>query len=286
MHIVLNIGLRRAARRGLAKAEATLLRHLPARRNTAMVVPPGAVTLVYRSRNTGFAEVLVRQARAAGLRVYLWGLDGVAAPLAADTIGHGPGLRSVLHTRLVEAAGLADSDYLVVCDDDVEFAVGGFKELLQIAAEGGFMVCQPAHVRDSHYSFAFTRGRFSLTARRTHFVEIGPMVVIHPAFRGRVFPMRAALGMGWGAEVEWHSALRPGEYLGIVDAVQVRHRGEIGVEYDTAAEQARLDMILREAGFERSLDMCAVIEPWYRWRRGSADRSSFLKKRSKRLLSV
>lgn len=189
----------------------------------------------------------------------------MAPSLAEHTVGSGPGLRSALHTRLVQEGALARDEYLVMCDDDAAFVVGGLRDFLQIAVEGGFMVSQPAHLRDSYYTSPFTCGRPQLTARATGFVEIGPLVVIHPAFRDRVFPMREDLGMGWGAEVQWHSALRNGEHFGIVDAVRIRHCGPIGTDYDTGAERIRLNQALRAAGFRDSREMCTTLKRWYRW---------------------
>ena len=265
--VVLNLGLRRAARRLWAIAETAILPTLPLRLDASTLVPRCAMTLIYRGRNSGIVEKLVEQANAAKIRVLLWALDDVTDSLAPYTFGQGRGSRSVLQTRLVQACGLGDDEYLVMSDDDVGFVVGGFSQFLKITVEAGFMVSQPAHIRDSHYNFAFTCGQACLTARSTHFVEIGPMVAIHPAFRDRVFPMRAELGMGWGAEVEWHSALRPGEHFGIIDAVRMRHCNPAGVDYDTAIERARLEQILTAAGFHQSEDMCKIIEPWFRWRR-------------------
>ena len=267
MAIVLNWGLRKLPRRLGAKVAAGVLPFLPQGGDSAAPVPDTVMILIYRLRNAGYVEQLVRQAQCANTRVLLWGLDGVAPSLAQLTVGAGPGTRSHLLTKLVEQARLAPSDYLLVCDDDAVFAVGGLRDFLQIAVKAQFMVSQPAHTLDSHYNFAFTCGRPHLIARTTHFVEIGPVVLIHPAFRTRVFPMRDDLGMGWGAEVEWHSALSAGEFFGIVDAVLIRHCSPAGVDYNTEVEARRLAQFLLAAGYKTSEDMCKTIGRWYRWGR-------------------
>jgi hypothetical protein len=263
--IVLNLGLRRVARHLAGYVERQALPHLPVRRDKSIIVPPVTMSLIYRNRNLRLVENLVTEAQNLNARLLLWGLDGIAPSLADYTIGSGPGLRGALHTRLIQEGRVASDDYIIMCDDDVEFSVGGLRDFVQIAVEAGFMVSQPAHLRSSHYTFSFTCGRPHLTARATNFVEIGPIVLIHSAFRDRVFPMSDDLGMGWGTETLWYLARRPGERFGIVDAVRIRHCNPMGLDYDTGPERDRLNRILEEAGFQSIHEMCTTTGRWYRW---------------------
>ena len=222
--------------------------------------------LIYRQRNAPLVEKLASEAASTGLRVLLWGLDGACPSLAGWTVGDGPGARNVLLSRLFDLAAPNPNEYVLIADDDIEFAVGGLAQFVALAHHAGFMLAQPTHTLDSHYSFRFTCGRPHLLARSTLFVEIGPMVLVHPAFRGRVFPLHAHLGMGWAEAVYWHKARAPGERFGMIDAVRVRHLSPVGLDYDTMLEQGQLDQTLEEEGVPDLLQMLRTVDRWFRWR--------------------
>ena len=59
-------------------------------------------------------------------------------------------------------------------------------------------------------------------ARRTTFVEIGPIFAFRRAWTPRILPFPAAHTMGWGLELDWFDLERSGARLGIVDAVPIR----------------------------------------------------------------
>jgi len=251
--------------RTLGQAEKLLLPLLPLRITEPPVWPELAMTLVYRLRNVPLVERLVKQAEHAGARPVFWGLEGVAPSLAAYTIGSGPGLRSTLHNRLIECGRVPAGAYLIMSDDDIAFEVGSLRDFVALALESRFMVCQPAHLRDSYYSFPITLGHALLVARATTFVETGPITLLHPGFRSRVFPM--ADGMGWGEETKWFMALAEGEQNGIIDAVRIRHCSPVSAEYDTAPENARLRAALDRAGLRSTQEICRTLQRRYRWDR-------------------
>ncbi len=221
--------------------------------------------LVYRRRNAHLVKQLATEAASIGMRVLLWGLDGTCPSLANWTVGDGPGARNVLLSRLFNLAAPDSNEYVLIADDDIEFAVGGLARFLVLAHQAGFMLAQPTHMLDSHYSFRFTCGQPHLLARSTLFVEIGPMVLVHPAFRGRVFPLHAHLEMGWAEAVYWHKARARDERFGMIDAIRIRHLSPVGLDYDKMLEQRQLDQTLDEEGVPTIHHMLCTVDRWFRW---------------------
>jgi hypothetical protein len=114
-------------------------------------------------------------------------------------------------------------DWLLVVDDDVVLP-GGFVDALVLLAERfAFSLAQPAHRRRSHAAWEVTRRRPGLLARRTAFVEIGPVTAFHRDTFAALLPF-PELRYGWGLDLHWAAlAAERGWRLGIVDALAVRH---------------------------------------------------------------
>ena len=114
---------------------------------------------------------------------------------------------------------------------------------------------------------AITAARRLSVARRTSFVEIGPLFVVGPRWRDRIVPFPEERGMGWGLELEWHELHREGCELGIVDAVRVRHLGERGEGYDFRTDVHRVHAELEERGFDSWQDVQRTLATWRPWQR-------------------
>ena len=110
---------------------------------------------------------------------------------------------------------------LLLVDDDVVLP-RGFLDLFLLAAErAGLKLAQPAHAFASHAAWPVTRRRPGLMARRTRFVEIGPVTAVHADAFGALLPF-PALHMGWGLDAHWAAAAAgAGLALGVVDATPV-----------------------------------------------------------------
>ena len=227
----------------------------------------GAFACVYRARNAGIVGHLVEQALTARLDIALWALDESVSALQQWTRGVGHGARVPLLNELTAKLPIGSLQTLVIADDDVMFATGTLPELLRIAEDGGFGLAQPAHAPDSHYSHALTRRRILTTARLTTFVEIGPIVVIRAPWITRVVPFPDQYGMGWGLDVVWSDLRMDGCRLGIVDAIEIRHVGPAGREYDLVPERARLAQLCHARGLRRIEDIQQTLARWPAWRR-------------------
>ena len=217
---------------------------LAARRLT-LPAPELHVVSIYRRRNAATLLELLESALRCGSAVSLWALDQVAPSLARWTAGSGPGTRFALANRL-----LADRppSWCVVADDDVRFRHGDVVRLVRFAQALGLDIAQPAHALGSHVSHSFTRRAPFRVARRTSFVEIGPVVVFGPLALPHVLPLPEE-GMGWGTEAAWAQlGEREGLRLGIVDAVTIRHLQPPGGGYAAEAEREAALARLQAAG--------------------------------------
>lgn len=261
----------RRGRRRVRDLARPLARAFEDRRRPAVVevrpAPPALLVSVYRRANEATVAPLVREARARGWAVALWALDEAAPSLAEWTVGGGPGARVDLLNRLVATLDPGPDEYVVLADDDVSLIRGSLGELLNVAERCGLALAQPAHARSSHATYPFTFARPGLNARRTDFVEIGPLLCIAPSWRDRILPFPEGYGMGWGLELEWAALSAGGCPVGIVDAVRVRHTGPPATRYDQAPERARVNDLLDRHGRSSMEDLQVVRAAWWRWQR-------------------
>ena len=219
---------------------------------------------VYRARNSAVVERLLA---AGGDRwdVHLWALDAESPSLADLTHGTGSGGKPELLQRLLDGSPPSPSSWVVLSDDDYRFRRGSLVDLLALARTANLDLAQPAHRRFVNASHHITLVRPRVIARRTHFVEIGPLVVMSPAGRSALLPFPKAL-MGWGIEALWGAASLEGRIVaGIVDAVTIEHLGRVAGEYDRAAASTEIDRFVEEAGLTSLGDVLVNVD---RWRRG------------------
>jgi hypothetical protein len=129
---------------------------------------------------------------------------------------------SIVNELVAELAGF---NWAILCDDDVELPPGFLDDFLKLAERFDFALCQPARTQDSFIDHAFVRRAPGLLARRTRFVEIGPLTCIRREAFPLIFPFDELVGMGWGLDFIWPVRIeRAGLRMGIVDAVPVAHR--------------------------------------------------------------
>lgn len=231
----------------------------PVRRTLGWAAPVehGVTVLsVYRRRN---AEALqqVLSDLPAGWSLRLWGLDGVHPALASHTVGAGPGGRLTIFNRLLDEGRPAErSSALVLLDDDCRFVVGGLPSLLGTGLALHFDVFQPAHSALSHCSYEAVRRRRGLVARRTGFVEQGPVVVLSAAGQRALLPFSTDTAMGWGEDVRWVVQARDEQLqMGIVDSVCLRHSEPPASAYDRGPEETQLQSALLAAGAASLTDL-------------------------------
>jgi glycosyltransferase involved in cell wall biosynthesis len=135
-----------------------------------------------------------------------------------------PTPKYVLLNRLLAEEELASYDYVLTMDDDIVIPAGFLDLFIGVQAGVGFDLAQPARTLNSHVDHPIVLQQRGVVARKTLFVEIGPVVSFGQKIHDLVFPFDETNPMGWGFENVWSHLLRVrGFSQGIVDAVPVDH---------------------------------------------------------------
>lgn len=157
---------------------------------------------------------------------YALGATGDADPaLAEQTVltGLDGGKFENLNRLLAAAAPAAAPDWMIAADDDVELAPRFLDRFVSLCERLGLDIAQPAQTMRSHAAWRVTRRRPFSLARRTQYVEIGPLTAFSRRAAAELTPF-PELRFGWGLDNHWAALARErGWRLGIVDALPVRH---------------------------------------------------------------
>ncbi len=148
--------------------------------------------------------------------------------LAARTVlsGLAGGKFENLNRLLAAAPTLAGCDWLVVSDDDVELAPRFLDRALALCERLQLDLAQPAQTMRSHAAWRVTRRRPFSLARRTNYVEIGPVTIFSRRAAAELTPF-PELRFGWGLDSHWGALARErGWRLGILDSLPVRHEAQ------------------------------------------------------------
>ncbi|XTI71613.1 hypothetical protein ACQAYK_07880 [Acidithiobacillus sp. AC3] len=155
-------------------------------------------------------------------------------------------------------------DWLLLCDDDIEVEEGFLDIIIGLSEKYDFAVSQPARTVDSYTDHPIVQLMPGLRARRTRFVEIGPLVCIRRDAMHLLLPFSESAGMGWGLDLIWPKHLESAEMrMGIVDAAPVAHRLRPPANlYDSS--DALQEMFWRLAGHEHLTfdDAFTVLEAY------------------------
>jgi GT2 family glycosyltransferase len=141
---------------------------------------------------------------------------------------------------------VAGFDWLVLVDDDVLLRRGFLDRFLAVAEHHDLVLAQPAHAFRSHAAWPVTRRVPGVLARRTRFVEQGPVTAIRADAFPELLPF-PDLQMGWGIDSYWAAvAENRGWPVGVVDATPVRHLRPVASNYPRDAALAEAAAFLRD----------------------------------------
>jgi hypothetical protein len=196
-----------------------------------------------------------------------WAGVGVESPsdaAAAVTVERlaAPAPKFVVVNRLL--AGWQAFDYVLVCDDDIRVPRGFLDAFLSWQLGCDFALAQPARTRSSYADRKFVRAVRGLRARRTRFVEIGPLFSMRADLAARLVPFDESSPMGWGYDFVWPLvAEAAGLKLGVVDATPVDHslRAQASAYSKKEAARAMIAYLGRHPHLEKR-DAFSVLETW------------------------
>lgn len=165
-----------------------------------------------------------------------------------------------LLNELLAETPLNTYDYVVVCDDDIVCPHRFLDSLLGVQEKYGFALAQPARTEESYTDHPIVEAHRGLLARRTQFVEIGPVFSIHSSAFDVLLPFDMRSPMGWGYEQIWaYEALQHGWSLGIIDGCPVDHglRKPVANYAWRDAKQQQLELLATRPHLP--LDVCLTV---------------------------
>lgn len=172
-----------------------------------------------------------------------------------------------LLNELLRDVDLHAVDHLLVCDDDVRVPRGFMDAFIGWQQHLGFALAQPARTLNSCIDHALVRQRPWLHARRTRFVEIGPVFSLERALFDTLLPFDEASPMGWGYDLVWPLQVeRAGAAMGVIDATPVDHSlRERGESYSWQGERQAMSDFLAQRPYLDAREAFQVLRRYPRW---------------------
>jgi hypothetical protein len=155
------------------------------------------------------------------------------------------------------------ADWTVVIDDDVCLPRHFLDCFVALSEAFEFQLAQPAQTLASHAAWPSARRVPFRIARRTNFVEIGPVTGFSRTAAAELLPF-PELKMGWGLDLYWAAlAEERGWKLGVIDALPVRHEWRpVGGAYSAADATAEAQRFLADKPYIHADQAGATIEEY------------------------
>lgn len=161
----------------------------------------------------------------------------------------------VLLNKILSVQSLEAYDFVMICDDDIALPRAFIETYLDLVLRYDFALAQPARTHNSYIDWHFVEQLDGLTARRTRYVEIGPLFSVRQDAFSVIFPFDESVYMGWGCDFVWpclieKRALR----MGIIDATPVDHSMRAPAKYykHSRAAQSMEDYLSRNSHLSKS----------------------------------
>lgn len=153
-----------------------------------------------------------------------------------------------INAELQQYGSLDEFDWIVVTDDDVMLPAKFLDRFLYLTSRYDLKIAQPAHRFHSFASFAITKRQWAVLARRTTFVECGPLTAFHRSTFGKILPFPSSR-WAWGLDLYWADiARREGWKIGVIDALPIRHYRPVAKTYNGKEAIAEARELLRQKG--------------------------------------
>jgi len=150
-----------------------------------------------------------------------------------------------LVNRLFAGVDIGSFDYVLVVDDDIHLPRHFLSSFLAFQEAFDFALAQPARAWHSHFDHAIALRRPWLLARRTRFVECGPLISLRRDAASILLPFAHPEQL-WGLDLVWPLAIeRRSLRMGIIDAVAVDHSlRPQAAAYDKSQHDAAMNRFL------------------------------------------
>jgi hypothetical protein len=186
-------------------------------------------------------------------------LAGVTVERVAE-----PTPKFALINRLLHGADLGGVEHVIVTDDDITLPPGFLDLYLGLVERHGFALAQPARTHDSYVDHGFVERLDGLDARRTRYVETGPLFSVQRAAFPVLLPFDETPPMGWGLDFTWPVMLeQAGLRLGLVDATPVDHSlRRPAAYYDSRASIEGMEAYLAGREHLTRSEAFTIVEPY------------------------
>jgi hypothetical protein len=167
----------------------------------------------------------------------------------------------VLVNRALADIDIGVFDYVLVVDDDIYLPRHFLPSFLAYQEAFDFALAQPARAWHSHFDHAIALRRPWLLARRTRFVECGPLFSLRRDAAAVLLPFAHPQQL-WGLDFVWPLALeRRSLKIGIIDAVAVDHSlRPQAAAYDKSRHDAAMHRFLAGTPHLPMADAFTVID--------------------------
>jgi glycosyltransferase involved in cell wall biosynthesis len=130
----------------------------------------------------------------------------------------------ILLNKILAAEKFDRYHYIILCDDDIHLGQAFLDNFLELQQKYDFALAQPARTHNSYIDHPFVEQFEGLKARRTRFIEIGPVVSIRKDAFPLLLPFDESSCMGWGYDFVWPYLIEQGGLrMGIIDATPIAH---------------------------------------------------------------
>jgi hypothetical protein len=164
--------------------------------------------------------------------------------------------------QLLSTVDIGGYDYLLVLDDDITLPRGFVDEFLDLQQKHDLALAQPARTHNSFLDHAIVEQQDQMAARRTRFVEIGPVFSIRRDAILLLTPFDESAPMGWGLDFVWPVILERHKLRqGIIDATPIDHSiRKPFTQYDGGAALDGMNQFLSRHEHLRPEDAFVVLE--------------------------
>jgi GT2 family glycosyltransferase len=141
-----------------------------------------------------------------------------------------------------------NAEGVLFVDDDVRLGDNFVPRFMAVVNKYNADIAAPALSKKSYWSHVITRQHERCKARRTSFIEVGPVVFIRKEFLKTLLPFPEIAKMGWGVDILWsHKAMQNNNIMLIVDSVPIEHNYRtIGSTYSTNDAENEMSTLLAE----------------------------------------
>jgi hypothetical protein len=155
------------------------------------------------------------------------------------------------------------ADWTIVVDDDVRLPRHFLDGFVALAEALEFQLAQPAQSLASHAAWTSARRVPFSIARRTNFVEIGPVTAFSRTAAAALLPF-PRLRMGWGLDLYWGAIAAEHSWkLGVIDALPVRHEDRpVGRAYSAGEAIAEAQRFLAGKPYIQAADAGRTLEEY------------------------